>query len=97
MGCRNACICGGLCSESCYEAERYCGEAEDIYDELYGKSKEEEEYYKAMEEQYYKDMEEQEERLRQEQIQNYDFERGDVKYQGVTMYEERKTCRNIQR
>ena len=46
-----------------------------------------EEYYKAMEEQYYKDMEEQEERLRQEQIQNYDFERGDVKYQGVTMFE----------
>lgn len=80
MGCRNACICSGRCSESCYEAERYCGEAEDIYDELYGKSKEEEEYYKAMEEQYYKDMEEQEERLRQEQIQNYDFERGDVKY-----------------
>ena len=79
MGCRNACICGGRCSESCYEAERYCGEAEDIYDELYGKSKEEE-YYKAMEEEYYKDMEEQEERLRQEQIQNYDFERGDVKY-----------------
>ena len=72
MGCRNACICGGRCSESCYEAERYCGEAEDIYDELYGKSKEEE--------QYYKDMEEQEKRLRQEQIQNYDFERGDVKY-----------------
>ena len=65
MGCRNACICGGRCSESCYEAERYCGEAEDIYDELYGKSKEEE-YYKAMEEEYYKDMEEQEERLRQE-------------------------------
>ena len=54
-----------------YEAEKYCGEAEDIYDEFYGKSKEEE---------YYKDMEEQEERLRQEQIQNYDFERGDVKY-----------------
>lgn len=88
MGCRNACICGGRCSESCYEPERYCGEAEDIYDELYGKAKEEEEYYKAMEEQYYKDMEEQyykdmkeqEERLRQEQIQNYDFERGDVKY-----------------
>lgn len=72
MGCRNACICGGRCSESCYEPERYCGEAEDIYDELHGKSKEEE--------QYYKDMEEQEERLRQEQIQNYDFERGDVKY-----------------
>lgn len=72
MGCRNACICGGRCSESCYEAERYCGEAEDIYDELNGKGKEEE--------QYYKDMEEQEERLRQEQIQNYDFERGDVKY-----------------
>lgn len=67
MGCRNACICGGRCSESCYEAERYCGEAEDIYDELYGKSKEEEDY-KAMEEEYYKDMEEQEERLRQEQI-----------------------------
>ena len=21
MGCRNACICGGRCSESCYEAE----------------------------------------------------------------------------
>ena len=80
MGCRHACICSGRCSESCYEAERYCGEAEDIYDELHGKSKEEEEYYKAMEEQYYKDMEEQEERLRQEQIQNYDFERGDVKY-----------------
>ena len=80
MGCRNACICGGRCSESCYEAERYFGEAEDIYDELHGKSKEEEEYYKAMEEEYYKDMEEQEERLRQEQIQNYDFERGDVKY-----------------
>ena len=80
MGCRNACICRGRCSESYYEAEKYCGEAEDIYDELHGKSKEEEEYYKAMEEQYYKDMEEQEERLRQEQIQNYDFERGDVKY-----------------
>ena len=88
MGCRNACICGGRCSESCYEAERYCGEAEDIYDELHGKGKEEEEYYKAMEEQYYKDMEEQyykdmeeqEERLQQEQMQNYDFERGDVKY-----------------
>ena len=45
-----------------------------------GKGKEEEEYYKAMEEEYYKDMEEQEERLRQELIQNYDFERGDVKY-----------------
>lgn len=59
MGCRNACICSGRCSESCYEAEKYCGEAEDIYDELHGKSKEEEEYYKAMEEQ--------EERLRQEQ------------------------------
>ena len=43
MGCRNACICSGRCSESCYEAERYCGEAEDIYDELHGKSKEEEE------------------------------------------------------
>ena len=88
MGCRNACICGGLCSESCYEPEGYCGEAEDIYDELYGKSREqeeyekamEEEYYKAMEEEYYKAMEEQEERLRQEQMQNYDFERGDVKY-----------------
>lgn len=51
MGCRNACICGGRCSESCYEAERYCGEAEDIYDELHGKSKEEEQYYKDMEEQ----------------------------------------------
>lgn len=61
MGCKNACICSGRCSESCYEAEKYCGEAEDIYDELHGKSKEEEEYYKAMEEQYYKDMEEQEE------------------------------------
>lgn len=57
MGCRNACICSGRCSESCYEAEKYCGEAEDIYDELHGKSKEEEEYYKAMEEQ--------EERVRQ--------------------------------
>lgn len=50
MGCRNACICSGRCSESCYEAEKYCGEAEDIYDELHGKSKEEEEYYKADEE-----------------------------------------------
>lgn len=59
IGCRNACICGGRCSESCYEVERYCGEAEDIYDELHGKSKEEE-YYKAMEEQYYREMEEQE-------------------------------------
>lgn len=66
MGCRNACICGGRCSESCYEAERYCGEAEDIYDELHGKSKEEE-YYKDKEEEYYKDMEEQEKRLREEQ------------------------------
>ena len=47
MGCRNACICSGRCSESCYEAEKYCGEAEDIYDELHGKSKEEEEYYKT--------------------------------------------------
>lgn len=53
MGCRNACICGGLCSESCYEPERYCGEAEDLYDELHGKSKEQEEYYRAMEEEYY--------------------------------------------
>ena len=142
MGCRNACICSGRCSESCYKAEKYCGEAEDIYDELHGKSKEEEEYYKAKEEEcellksllyctvkscnncgkvncenfqrqridycslwvsykdyiaklekqnsvlkkknsdeeYYKAMEEQEERLRQEQIQTYDFERGDAKY-----------------
>lgn len=32
-------------------------------------------FNKAMEEEYYKDMEEQEERLRQEQIQNYDFEK----------------------
>ena len=31
MGCRKACICGGRCSESCYEAERYCGEAEDLF------------------------------------------------------------------
>ena len=53
MGCRNACICGGLCSDSCYEPERYCGEAEDLYDELHGKSKEQEEYYSAMEDQYY--------------------------------------------
>lgn len=80
MGCRNACICGGRCSESCYEAERYCGEAEDIYDELHGKSKEEEEYYKAMEEQYYADMEKQYEADLELQRQNYDFERGDVKY-----------------
>lgn len=80
MGCRNACICDGLCSESCYEAERYCGEAEDLYDELYGKSKEEEEYYKAMEEQYYADMEKQYEAEQELLKQNYDFERGDVKY-----------------
>lgn len=72
MGCRNACICSGRCSESCYEAEKYCGEAEDIYDELHGRIKEEEKYYEVTEEQ--------EERLRQELIQNYDFERGDVKY-----------------
>lgn len=56
MGCRNACICGGRCSESCYEPERYCGEAEDLYDELHGKSKEQEEYYSAMEDKYYEDM-----------------------------------------
>ena len=49
------------------------------YDELYHKNKEEEEYYKAMEEQYYREMEEQE-RLNELQNQNYDFERGDVKY-----------------
>ncbi len=72
MGCRNACICGGRCSESCYEPERYFGEAEDIYDELYGKSKEEEQYYKDMEEYY--------ERMERERIQNYDFERGNMKY-----------------
>ena len=56
MGCRYACICGGLCSNSCCEPERYCGEAEDLYDELHGKSREREEYYKAMEEEYYSDM-----------------------------------------
>lgn len=59
MGCRNACICGGRCSDSCYEPERYCGEAEDLYDELHGSKQQEEEYYKTMEEQYYRDMEEQ--------------------------------------
>lgn len=60
MGCRNACICGGRCSDSCYEPERYCGEAEDLYDELYGsREREKEEYYKAMEEEHYRDMEEQ--------------------------------------
>jgi hypothetical protein len=80
MGCRNACICSGRCSESCYEPERYCGEAENIYDELHGKSREQEEYEKAMEEQYYKDMEEERLRQEKEQMQNYDFERGDVKY-----------------
>lgn len=79
MGCVNACICGGRCSESCYEAERYFGEAEDLYDELHG-TKEQREYEKAMEEQYYKDMEEYYERMEKERIQNYDFERGDVKY-----------------
>ena len=57
MGCRNACICGGRCSESCYEPERYCGEAEDLYDELHSRSKKQEEYYSAMEEEYYSAME----------------------------------------
>ena len=38
------------------------------------------EYVEEIEEEYNKAMEEQEEKLRQEQIQNYDFERGDVKY-----------------
>jgi anaerobic ribonucleoside-triphosphate reductase len=33
--------------ENCYEPERYCGEAEDIYDEIYGKSREQEEYEDA--------------------------------------------------
>ena len=57
MGCKNACICSGNCLGcSGYEAESYCGEAEDLYDELHGKSKEEEEYYKAMEEEYNADM-----------------------------------------
>ena len=56
MGCRNACICGGRCSESCYEPERYCGEAEDLYDELHSRSKKQEEYYSAMEDKYYEDM-----------------------------------------
>lgn len=80
MGCKSACICGGNCLGcSGYEPESYCGEAEDLYDELHHKSKEEEEYYKAMEEQYYRDMEEQE-KLNELQMQNYDFERGDVKY-----------------
>lgn len=59
MGCRNACICGGRCSDSCYEPESYCGEAEDLYDELNGSSQQEEEYYKEMEEEYYKDISEQ--------------------------------------
>ena len=37
MGCVNACICGGMCVGcSAYEPERYCGEAEDLYDELHG-------------------------------------------------------------
>lgn len=59
MGCRNACICSGRCSDSCYEAERYCGEAEDLYNELYGsREREEDEYTKAMEEEYYTAMEE---------------------------------------
>ena len=81
MGCVNACICGGNCVGcSGYEAESYCGEAEDLYDELHGKSKEEEEYYKAMEEQYYADMEKQYEAEQELLKQNYDFDRGDVKY-----------------
>ena len=80
MGCKNACICGGMCVGcSDYEKESYFGEAEDIYYELHKYKKEEEEYYKAMEEQYYREMEEQE-RLNELQNQNYDFERGDVKY-----------------
>ena len=49
-------------------------------DELHHKSKEEEEYYKAMEEQYYRDMAELEERERELINENYDYERGDVKY-----------------
>ena len=81
MGCVNACICGGMCIGcSAYEKESYYGEAEDLYDELHHKSKEEEEYYRDMEEQYYRDMAELEERERELINENYDYERGDVKY-----------------
>lgn len=85
MGCKNACVCGGMCVGcSSYEPETYCGEAEDLYDELHGKSREQKEYEKAMEDEYYRAMQEQYEKEQQryfeEQCRNYDFERGGVKY-----------------
>jgi len=37
MGCRYACICSGFCPDcSGREPESYFGEAEDIYDKVYG-------------------------------------------------------------
>ena len=80
MGCKNACICGGFCPGCAgYEKESYYGEAEDLYDELHGRTREDLEYEKAQEAAYYEEMERQE-RLAEMQKQNYDYERGDVKY-----------------
>ena len=39
MGCKSACVCGGFCPGcTSYEPESYFGEAESIYDKVYGNS-----------------------------------------------------------
>jgi hypothetical protein len=57
MGCKYACVCGGNCLKcGDFEVESYCGEAENIYDEMHGTvdgKQQEEEYYNRMEQEYY--------------------------------------------
>ena len=36
MGCKYGCVCGGNCLYCAGEPESYCGEAEDLYDEMHG-------------------------------------------------------------
>lgn len=50
MGCVNACICSGNCLKcGSYKKEEYVGQAEDLYDYLYGDDAEKEAYEKASE------------------------------------------------
>ena len=56
MGCKSACICGGFCPGCTdYEPESYCGEAEDRYDDLYGRPQQEQQDNRVQE--YYGNIE----------------------------------------
>ena len=64
MGCKYACVCGGICL-GCpdFEPEAYCGEAEDIYDQTYGKPAQHNDHTEAcFEEAIKKDTQKQEEK-----------------------------------